>query len=190
LHPLSISMFNLSTAPLRRTDSGSRISICVEQSRFRRRIGTSVGPGKPRSLNGIHEGRRQLHVGTDAGFRLPRYRHHVCRPSSCFGPVNAQTLMQARGVWNSLVSWRASGLKPEHPRPCAAQLSSVLIVRLAPADSHGADHRAQNMQIRPDFRGAYGGVLYWWRATYPEDLGSQDRATCVAALCCNTRPTH
>jgi len=47
----------------------------------------------------------------------------------------------------------------------AAQLSSVLIVRLAPADSHGADHRAQDRQIRPDFRGAYDGVLYWWRAT-------------------------
>ncbi|OOO01085.1 MAG: hypothetical protein USCGTAYLOR_02706 [Chromatiales bacterium USCg_Taylor] len=70
-------MFNLSTAPLKRTDSGSRISICVEQSRFRRRIGTSAGPGKPWSLNAIHEGQRQLHVGTDAGCRLPRYRVSV-----------------------------------------------------------------------------------------------------------------
>ena len=34
-------------------------------------------------------------------------------------------------------------------RECAAQLSSVLIVRLALADSHGADHRAQDMQITP-----------------------------------------
>jgi len=46
----------------------------------------SAEPGKPWSLNGIHERRRQLQVGTDAGFRLPEYRHHVCRPSSCFGP--------------------------------------------------------------------------------------------------------
>ena len=41
------------------------------------------------------------------------------------------------------------------------------------------------MRIRPDFREAYGGVLYWWRATYPEDLdpGTERHVWPLPGLC-------